>query len=46
LRKYKSYQEHGIAGLIDQRTCRPSRRRVPYDDVEKVLKLYREKYFD
>ncbi len=28
-RKYKAYQEYGIDGLLDQRTCRPSRRRVP-----------------
>ncbi|MCP4668001.1 MAG: ISNCY family transposase [Deltaproteobacteria bacterium] len=45
-RKYRAYQVYGIGGLLDQRTCRPSRRRVPYGDVEKVLQLYRESYFD
>lgn len=45
-RKLRSYQEHGIDGLLDLRTCRPSRRRIPYETVERVLKLYRNEYFD
>ena len=45
-RKYRSYKEYGIDGLLDYRTCRPSSRRVPYETVERVLKLYREDYFD
>lgn len=45
-RKLRSYQEYGIDGLLDLRTCRPSRRRIPYAIVEQVLTLYREEYFD
>lgn len=45
-RMYKSYQEYGIDGLLDRRTLQPSRRRVPYNDVEKILKLFRKEYFD
>lgn len=45
-RKRRSYQEYGIDRLLDLRTCRPSRRRIPYVIVEEVLKLYREEYFD
>src|SRR5438876_8214931 len=33
-------------GLFDRRTRRPSPKRVPMADVERVLRLYREKYFD
>ncbi|HXZ80691.1 MAG TPA: ISNCY family transposase [Terriglobales bacterium] len=40
------YQEHGYDGLFDRRTQRPSPKRVPMATVEKVLRLYREKYFD
>ena len=32
--------------LIDQRTKRPSPKRVPMATAEKVLQLYREQYFD
>jgi hypothetical protein len=42
----EAYQEYGIDGLLDRRTSRPSRRRIPYNDVEKILKLFREEYFD
>lgn len=45
-RMYKSYKEYGIDGLLDRRTLRPSLRRIPYNDVEKILKLFREEYFD
>jgi transposase len=45
-RKRRAYQEYGIDRLLDLRTCRPSRRRIPYVIVEHVLKLYREEYFD
>ncbi len=40
------YEEHGYDGLFDRRTQRPSPKRVPMATVEKVLRLYREKYFD
>jgi len=45
-RKRQSYQQYGIDGLLDLRTCRPSRRRMSYGIVERVLRLYREEYFD
>src|SRR6266571_4918578 len=40
------YVEQGYNGLFDRRRGQPSRRRVPLGVVEKVLALYREKYFD
>ena len=42
----KRYEEHGYDGLFDRRTQRPSPKRVPLKTVEKVLRLYRERYFD
>ena len=40
------YVEEGYNGLFDRRRGKPSRRRVAVATVEKVLALYREKYFD
>jgi transposase len=40
------YEEEGYNGLFDRRRGKPSRRRVAVATVEKVLALYREKYFD
>jgi transposase len=40
------YEKEGYDGLLDRRRGKPSRRRVPLATVEKVLALYREKYFD
>ena len=40
------YQEHGYDGLYDRRKRRPSPKRIPLNTGEKVLQLYREKYFD
>jgi transposase len=40
------YEEHGYDGLFDRRRQRPSPKRVALATVEKVLHLYREKYFD
>ena len=40
------YEEHGYDGLYDRRKGRPSPKRVPLKTVERVLQLYREKYFD
>lgn len=40
------YKKHGYDGLYDRRNKRPSPKRVPIKDVETVLKLYRENYFD
>lgn len=40
------YQEGGYDGLYDRRRRRPSPKRVPLQTAERVLQLYREKYFD
>ncbi len=42
----QSYEEHGYSGLYDRRKGRPSPKRVPVKDLEQVLRLFREKYFD
>src|ERR1051325_8843124 len=47
LRRWRNnWDKYGYDGLFDHRTKRPSPKRVPMADVEKVLRLYREKYFD
>jgi transposase len=38
----QQYEEHGYRGLWDYRKQRPSPKPVPVDDLEKVLRLYRE----
>jgi transposase len=40
------YEKFGYDGLFDRRRGQPSPRRVPVAQVEQVLGLYREKYFD
>jgi transposase len=40
------YEEYGYDGLYDRRLKRPSPKKVPLATVERVLRLYREKYFD
>jgi transposase len=40
------YQEHGYDGLFDRRRGKPSPKRIAVEIVEKVLRLYQEKYFD
>jgi transposase len=40
------YEQEGYNGLLERRRGKPSRRRVALALVEKVLALYREKYFD
>src|SRR6266478_2638479 len=40
------YEEHGYDGLMDRRRGRPSEKRVPLEQVEQVLSLYRDRYFD
>ena len=40
------YEEFGFRGLFDRRRGKPSPKRVPVAAVERVLELYREKYFD
>jgi transposase len=47
MRRWKErYEAKGYDGLYDRRKGKPSPRRVPLTTVEKVLGLYREKYFD
>jgi hypothetical protein len=45
-RQRERYEEFGFRGLFDRRCGKPSPKRVPVAVVEKVLGLYREKYFD
>ena len=40
------YEEGGFRGLFDRRRGKVSPKRVPMAVVERVLELYREKYFD
>jgi transposase len=42
----KRYEEQGYQGLLDRRRRKPSSRRVPKEQAEEVLSLYRDKYFD
>ena len=42
----EGYEKFGYFGLLDRRRGLPSPKRVPVATVEKVLALYREKYFD
>jgi transposase len=42
----KRLSKGGYEDLLDRRTRRPSGRRISMATIEKVLKLYREKYFD
>jgi transposase len=47
MRRWKRrYELYGYDGLYDRRRGKPSPRRVPMEMLEKVLGLYREKYFD
>lgn len=45
-RWHQRYQEYGYDGLFDRRRGQPSPKRVPLAQVEQVLGLYRERYFD
>jgi len=42
----RRYQQHGYDGLFDRRLGKPSPKRVPLAQVEQVLNLYQERYFD
>jgi transposase len=45
MRRWKlRYENHGYDGLLDRRRQRPSSKRVPLKDVQRVLRLYRERY--
>ena len=45
-RWYERYREFGYDGLFDRRLGRPSPKRVPVETVERMLGLYRDRYFD
>jgi transposase len=45
-RWHQRYEEFGYDGLFDRRRGKPSTRRVPLAQVEQVLALYRDRYFD
>ncbi|MGO9493171.1 MAG: ISNCY family transposase [Terracidiphilus sp.] len=42
----KRLEEQGPKGLLERRLGTPSHRRIPKKQAEKVLGLYRDKYFD
>jgi transposase len=45
LRRWRErYEEYGYVGLVDKRLHRPSARRVAAPEVERLLRLYRERY--
>ena len=47
MRRWRArYEKHGYDGLFDRRKRRPSPKRISVKELEKVLQLYREKYFD
>jgi transposase len=47
MRRWKWRYEHdGFKGLLDGRKGRPSWKRVPTGETERILGLYRDKYFD
>lgn len=45
-RLHQRYEEFGYDGLFDHRRGKPSTRRVPLAQVEQILGLYRDRYFD
>jgi len=45
-RMKERYEEYGYDGLFDRRKGKPSPKRVAMAEVEKVLQLYQEKYYD
>ncbi len=45
MRRWKErYEKHGYDGLFDRRRQRPSPKRAPFKEVERILILYRETY--
>ena len=42
----KRLDEQGPKGLLDRRGATPSHRRIPKEQAEQVLSLYRDRYFD
>jgi transposase len=47
LRRWRNkWEKYGYEDLFDRRMRRPSPKRVAFSDLEQVLRLYRDKYFD
>lgn len=47
MRRWKyGYEKHGFRALFDKRKGKPSGNRAPTAEVEKVLSLYRNQYYD
>lgn len=47
MRRWKfGYEKHGFRALFDGRKGKPNWRKAPASEVEKVLNLYREEYYD
>ena len=45
LRRWRARQQRvGYDGLLDRRRQRPSPRLAPFDEVERILRLYRDRY--
>jgi transposase len=45
LRRWRErYETHGYVGLVDKRRHRPSERRIAAPEVERLLRLYRDRY--
>lgn len=42
----QNYEEFGYDGLLHRQRGRPSPKRIPVETIERVLKLYQERYFD
>ena len=42
----KNYEDYGYDGLYDRRRKVPSPRKIPMETAQKVLRLYRQEYFD
>jgi len=47
MRRWRArYERSGYDGLVDRRKGRPSPKRIPVAELEQVLTLYRQTYFD
>jgi len=47
MRRWKfGYEKHGLRGLFDKRKGKASWKRAPAAELEKILSLYRDQYFD
>src|SRR5262245_30721829 len=47
MRRWKwQYEQHGFRGIRDKRKGKPSWRKVALEEVNQVLSLYREQYYD